>query len=116
MKVTQYRELTGLETVRPLPEDVAVLMKNAAYVRWVQIIFEKLNQLYVVLVQGSISEAESNRIRGHIIALEEVLGVHERISSEAKTNAAKSKPEDESQDGEFAFRAALTEQKEKNNV
>ena len=116
MKPTQYRELVGLEEVRPSIEDVDALMKNAAYARWTQIVYEKLDQLYSVLVQGTLSGAQTNRIRGHIIALEEVLGVHVRIVDEAKIYAKNAKPDAEKPDGEFAFRTALNEQKEKNNV
>ena len=117
MNATQYRELVDLTPVRPSLEDVTDMLKNRAYLRQTQIIFEKLDSLYALLVQGDLSEAQMHRIRGHIIALEEVLGVHTQIADSAKMDAAKSRPEAEDRlDGEHAFREALKEQKDKKHV
>lgn len=117
MTATQIRDLVGLDKVRPTIQQVDEMMACPAYVRQTQMIFERLDSLYAVLIQTSLPEADMHRIRGHIIALEEVLGIHTKIAADIKFEAANRKPDaEERPDGEHAFRAALKEQKEKNNV
>ena len=113
MNRLDIHELAGLSTVRPLPEDVEELLKNAAYVRHVQAITNTLGALYKDAIYAAISDTERAVLRGYIIALEQVLAIKDELVIESKNNLKRSKPDAEKkqQDGIEAFREKLIELK-----
>lgn len=112
MNRLDFHQLSDLNTVRPLPEDVEELLKNGAYIRQVQAIVKTLDALYKDAIYAAITDTERAVLRGYIIALEQVLAIKDELVIESKNNLKRSKPDAEKQqDGIEAFREKLIELK-----
>ena len=74
MKITDIREITGLNRVEVTPEELDALKRMPAYARILQHTYNGLEDCYrrITVVD---SEAKTNVLRGQILALEAMITI-----------------------------------------
>jgi len=87
MTKTEIQSFAGLVGLRVDLADLPEMRNNTAFRRLEQGLFDRLNQLYDELAKGGLSLAQTENIRGQILATRYFLGLPELIRAEAESFA-----------------------------
>ena len=112
MKHADIDRLAGLDTVQADTAQIADLLNNVAYMRQTQAIVNTLDDLYRDVVYAGIDEIERAKLRGYIIALEQVLKMPDAMKLQAKNHSRRAKSEAERLEDKPGFIEELRKAKE----